>query len=162
MAKYASMEAIETLWKRTVEELTIVDNRITEEIDAVNETVEQVVQESIVDLEKAVEELQSKATNVKFTPTLTEGEEIGTLEIDDNSTTLYAPKYEDMTEQEIDEMMGLYGMDDENGDGVSDDFSAIIQEQVIRYFEEEVDLPLIVEEVIDDSLASDEDIENLK
>ena len=113
-------------------------------------------------LDKAVEELQSKATNVKFTPTLTEGEEIGTLEIDDNSTTLYAPKYEDMTEEEIDEMMGLYGMDDENGDGVSDDFSAIIQEQVIRYFEEEVDLPLIVEEVIDDSLASDEDIEGLK
>ena len=49
------------------------------------------VKEAYNELNTAIETLAGKATNVKFTQTLTSGKQIGTISIDGKSTSLYAP-----------------------------------------------------------------------
>ena len=49
------------------------------------------VKEAYNELNTAIETLAGKATNVKFTQTLTSGKQIGSISIDGKSTSLYAP-----------------------------------------------------------------------
>lgn len=49
------------------------------------------VKEAYNELNTAIETLAGKATNVKFTQTLTSGKQIGTISIDGKSTSLFAP-----------------------------------------------------------------------
>lgn len=49
------------------------------------------VKEAYTELNTAIETLAGKATNVKFTQTLTSGKQIGTISIDGKSTSLFAP-----------------------------------------------------------------------